>query len=125
MRERAPTVSPGAATSYQRDEFGRPAYSKVRRKTLISSSKASWVCLRPWSGARADWKVISATPSILRSRGIAVFTPLIAGHRPGLSASRWICRAWGGRDDSGVGAFPVVHAGLAGLVGAHPQQDRG
>jgi hypothetical protein len=29
---------------YQRDQFGMPAYSRVRRKTLISSWNASRVC---------------------------------------------------------------------------------
>ena len=34
----------------------------------------------------------SATPSILRSAGIAVSTPSVTGHSPGLSSARWIWR---------------------------------
>ncbi|MFF3608333.1 hypothetical protein [Streptomyces sp. NPDC002463] len=48
--------------------------------------------LTPFRGASADWKVTSATPSIFRSAGIEVCTPSVAGHRPGLSSARWICR---------------------------------
>ncbi len=36
--------------------------------------------------------VISATPSILRSAGMTVSTPLMAGHSPGLFSARWIWR---------------------------------
>ena len=89
---RAPTFSSGSATSYQRDVPGAPAYRRVRRNTLISSLNASRVWARPFSGARADWKVTSATPSTFRSAGICVSTPLVAGQRPGLASARWICR---------------------------------
>jgi hypothetical protein len=36
--------------------------------------------------------VTSATPSIRRSAGMAVSTPWMAGHSPGLVAARWSCR---------------------------------
>ena len=39
-----------------------------------------------------DANVTSATPSIRRSAGMTVSTPLMAGHSPGLVSARWIWR---------------------------------
>jgi hypothetical protein len=36
--------------------------------------------------------VTSATPSTLRSAGMTVSTPLVAGHSPGFVSLRWIWR---------------------------------
>jgi hypothetical protein len=44
------------------------------------------------AAGRVQPPVTAATPSILRSAGMTVSTPLMAGQSPGLFSARWICR---------------------------------